>query len=528
MGVRDYVAVLNRRKLAVLLTCGLVVGSALAFSYSQTRVYEARTRLLMGSSQSSVDLQGGGQYIDPNRIQTEIQVLVGKQIRDLVQAQMGPVPEVAAAAVGTTAVVELTSRSTRPSVAADVANGYADAYIKYRRQQFLDSVSAATREYTRQILELQKQIDAIDARPRPPGVPATASNPELDNVRAQQSAFQIKLQQLDAQQNLAGNAAAVIAPAVPPTTPVRPTPRRDLLLGLLVGLMLGVGAAFLLEHLDDSIKTKEDVEAAVPALSVVGVLPVVAGWKNKEEPMVVALTDPTSPAAEAYRTLRTSVQFMGLDRSLRILQVTSAVASEGKTTTLANLAVVLSQAGMRVLIVGCDLRRPRIHGFFGLSNEVGFTSVILGQVPLASAVQRVPGLSRLNLLASGPLPPNPSELLSSVRTVDLFAQLRANSDIVLVDSPPVLPVTDAAVLATRVDGTLLVAAAKFTVTKNLVRTAELLSQIDANVLGVALNRASGAGGYDSRYRYYTAAPEDTRRGQRKAGKGVPQATRKVS
>src|SRR5439155_23031319 len=133
-------------------------------------------------------------------------------------------------------------------------------------------------------------------------------------------------------------------------------------------------------------------------------------------PQAVTLTEPSSSAAEAYRTLRTSIQFMGLDRPLRTLQVTSPSASEGKTTTLANLAVALARAGQRVVMVDCDLRRPRIHDFFGVSNEVGFTSVLLGEVPLSEAVQEVPGERLMMLLASGMLPPNPSELIASERT----------------------------------------------------------------------------------------------------------------
>ncbi len=246
-------------------------------------MYESRARLLLGSGQSSIDRDGVGQYIDPNRIDTEIQVLDSKPVRDLVAEQLGYTPtRVAASAVGSTAVIQITAQSTQPKVAADTANAYAEAYIDYRRQQFLGSITAATQEYTRQIQELQKRIDDIDARPKLPGAPT--SNPELDNLRAQQSAFQIKLQQLDAEQNLSDNAAAVIAPAEPSTTPIRPTPLRNALLGLLVGLVLGVGAAFLQEHLDDTVKTKEDIEQTVPGVSVVGVVPQVGGWRNREVP----------------------------------------------------------------------------------------------------------------------------------------------------------------------------------------------------------------------------------------------------
>src|SRR5207249_10429878 len=134
------------------------------------------------------------------------------------------------------------------------------------------------------------------------------------------------------------------------------------------------------------------------------------------------------------------IQFMGLDQTLKTVQVTSPSPGEGKTTTLANLGVVLSRAGQNVILVCCDLRRPRIHEFFGLSNEVGFTSVLLGDTPLSAALRKVPDEERLMVLASGPEPPNPSELLSGTRAVEVFTALQGMADIVLIDSPPVLPV----------------------------------------------------------------------------------------
>jgi capsular exopolysaccharide synthesis family protein len=187
---------------------------------------------------------------------------------------------------------------------------------------------------------------------------------------------------------------------------------------------------------------------------------------------------------------------------MRTLQVTSANAREGKTTTLANLAVALARSGQSVVVVCCDLRRPRVHEFFGLDNEIGFTSVLLGKVPLARAVQDVPAQTRLSLLASGPLPPNPSELLSSKRTVEVLGSLQAEFDIVLIDSPPVLPVTDALVLSGRVDATLLIGVAGATTRKEATRAVELLRQVDAPLVGSVLNGVDVEGGYGYNDQYY--------------------------
>jgi non-specific protein-tyrosine kinase len=215
---------------------------------------------------------------------------------------------------------------------------------------------------------------------------------------------------------------------------------------------------------------------------------------------------PTSSASEAYRSLRTAIGFIGLDKPLRVIQVTSPSAAEGKTTTIANLAVALANVGKKVVVVDCDLRRPRIHTFFGIPNEVGFTSVLLGEVPLANAAQAV-GRRHLMLLASGQLPPNPSELLSSTRTAQVLATLQAEADVVLVDSPPVLPVTDSAVLSAHVDATLLVIRAGVTTRRQLTRAVEVLEQVAAPLVGTVLNgvTADEGYGYTYNYGYYNSA-----------------------
>ncbi|HEX5690320.1 MAG TPA: CpsD/CapB family tyrosine-protein kinase, partial [Roseiflexaceae bacterium] len=170
---------------------------------------------------------------------------------------------------------------------------------------------------------------------------------------------------------------------------------------------------------------------------------------------LITLRDPRAPAAEAYRTLRTNIQFSSLDKPLHTLLATSTAPNEGKSTTLANLAVTMAQAEQRVLLVDCDLRRPTLHTLFNVNNDAGLTSMILAQEDTPPPLQEtgVPGLS---LLTSGPLPPRPADILNSRRMEAIIAQLRADVDIVLFDTPPVVAVTDAAVLATKVDGVLLV------------------------------------------------------------------------
>lgn len=219
------------------------------------------------------------------------------------------------------------------------------------------------------------------------------------------------------------------------------------------------------------------------------------GSHSKE--VLVALRDPRSPTSEAYRTLRTNIQFSSLDKPLHTLLATSTSLDEGKSITLANLAVTMAQAEQRVILVDCDLRRPGLHSIFGLPNEHGLTSVILeqGEAPLPLQQTDVPGLS---LLASGPLPPRPADLLGSRRMEALIERLQAEADVVLFDTPPVTAVTDAAVLATRLDGVLLVFQAGKTRRDRAREARRMLEKVKANIVGVVLNNAR----LESSYEYY--------------------------
>lgn len=219
-----------------------------------------------------------------------------------------------------------------------------------------------------------------------------------------------------------------------------------------------------------------------------------ASSNGYSDSLLVALRDPRSPAAEAFRTLRTNIQFSSLDKPLRTLLLTSTAPDEGKSTTLANLAVTMAQAEQRVVLVDCDLRRPTLHTLFDLSNEAGLTTMILAQDHAAIPLQptSVPGLS---LLASGPLPPRPADILGSRRMEAVIARLRDEADIVLFDTPPVVAVTDAAVLATKVDGVLLVFQAGKTSRDRARQARQILEKVKANIVGVVLNNAQGEQGY---------------------------------
>ncbi|NIO71899.1 MAG: polysaccharide biosynthesis tyrosine autokinase [Anaerolineae bacterium] len=202
---------------------------------------------------------------------------------------------------------------------------------------------------------------------------------------------------------------------------------------------------------------------------------------------LITVADPRSPVSEAYRTLRTNLDFSSLDKPIKTMLVTSAGPEEGKSTVLANLAVTTAQAGRKVILVDCDLRRPTLHNIFNLKNDVGLTTMVVDDAAMESPPLQDTGVEGLQLVSSGPLPPNPSELLGSRRMEEIIAALLERADVVLFDAPPVVAVTDAAVLATKVDGVLLVINAGGT-KRDYARAAKArLEKVNANLLGAVLN-----------------------------------------
>ena len=523
--LRDYLRVIRRRKWIIALVTLVVVGSAIGASVIQTPVYQGKAEvLLQAKATESLFDPNSGQRNDPARaVQTEIQVLKSRPGRDLVRKALGSAPPASASPVGQTDVIEVRAESTDPDRAAAIANAYAKSYIGFRRTQAVDDVLAAAEQIQQKVAELQTQIDGVGTptttattpRGDPRPAPAADVTQQRDQLVAQQALFRQKLDQLQVDAALKSGGAQLVTPAVVPTTPIRPTPVRNGVVAVAVGLMLGLGLAFLREHLDDTIRTKEDVEHAAGGLPVLATIPVVPGWKDRKKAVVASLVEPRSAAAESYRSLRTAVQFLGLDRPVRTLQVTSPSASEGKTSTVANLAIALAGAGQRVIAVDCDLRKPRLHAFFGLENDVGFTSVLLGDAPLSAALQPVHGIDGLLILASGMPPPNPSELLAGPRSAQVLESLQAQADVVLVDCPPVLPVTDAAILAGRVDATLVVVTATETHRRRLQQALDTLAQVGAPLSGLVLNAARQEPGYAYRYRYGYAYDSQPRQAQAK-------------
>ena len=296
---------------------------------------------------------------------------------------------------------------------------------------------------------------------------------------------------------------SVVEAATTPNSPVRPNVPMNTVMGALAGLLLAGCLAILLEYLDDTVKSPEDVEAAAGLSTLGGV----ARFHRPRSPEAALVADRhRHPVAEAYRMLRTNVQFSTLDKPAQTLLVTSANPGEGKSTTVANLALVMAQAGKRVIAVDSDLRRPTLHRFFGVDNATGLTTLLLSPGPEMNGCVKPTAFDNLWVLPSGPQPPNPSELLGSRRLDSVLQSLKQSADVIVMDSPPALAVTDASILAARVDGTLLVVDSGRTRAGSLQRARETLGRAKTNLLGAVLNKLTHRGhDYYYYHNYYTDA-----------------------
>ena len=278
--------------------------------------------------------------------------------------------------------------------------------------------------------------------------------------------------------------------------PVSPQPLRNVGLSVALGLIVGVGAAALRESLDTTIRSPEALTKAADAPMLCAI-----PFDSKAEKFpLITEGSAQSSRAEAMRQLRTNLQFVNVDRPLRSLVVSSAVPGEGKSTTVCNLGIAFAEAGKRVILVDADLRRPKVAEYLGLEGAVGLTNILAGQASVRDAVQPW-GSSGLWVLPSGYVPPNPSELLGSGNMADLLAALSSGFDVILIDTPPLLPVTDAAVMATVADGCLLVSRYAKTTTTQAAMASGALAAVGAKLHGCVLNMIPAK--HTNQYAYYS-------------------------
>ena len=507
----------------LILISTLIAGATSYFAVSQQPpVYQARTTLLIGSAINNPNPDGNEFWLSQQLAQTYSDIAQRDVVRQAVMSELGLtwLPAYSAQPVANTQLLELRVNDSVPERAMIVANELANQLIlraptsgsqqgDAERQAFitrqLDDLELKIEETNteiiakqtelaglfsaRQISDLQSQIRALEAK--------------QDTLRANYASL------LASSSQGAVNSLSVIEPATLPQTPIGPEIIMTVLTAAAIGFSLGVGASYLMEYLDDTVKTPEDVRRVTGLPTLTGISENKGGESHQG---LITISNPRSPIAEAYRSLRTAVLFSNVDQTARTMVVTSAGPQEGKSFTSANLAIVLAQSSHRVLLIDADLRRPTQQNLFDKQPNYGLTNLLLDMPPafdssrlgdmysqLSRAVlaTSIPGLF---LMTTGELPPNPAELVGSSRMKALIKALATRFDFVIIDTPPILAVTDAVVLATRVDTVLLVTRAGSTRQSQLKHAVLRLQEVNANMSGVILNRINKQSG--EYYHYY--------------------------
>lgn len=506
----DYLRVLSRRRWIVLEALLLVPLAAVLFSLNQERLYESSAEVLLSRENVAANLTGA---TDPRLFEQADRIAQ-------TQARLARVPAVVEATLDAAGRDDLTveefldnsevSASTNADIlvfrvtdparaqARRLATEYAREFTDYRRELDTASIASARREVQQRITELEAS-----------GERRTALHTSLVE----------KEQQLATLEALQTSNASVVREATE-TEQVQPRVIRNGILGLMLGLVIGVALAFLAEAIDTRVRSADEIADRL-GLPLLGRLPEPArSLRNKDQ--LAMLTKPSGVEAEAFRMLRTNLAFSLMERDARTIMITSAVEQEGKSTSVANLAVALARAGQRVALVDLDLRRPYLGRFFGLDGAPGVTQVALGQVDLHEALvpfvadgsggwdvrstaaheatnggRRVDGT--VFLLPAGALPPNPGEFVATQALADVLARLREEMDFVLIDSPPLLHVGDAMVLSARVDAVVVVTRANLVRRRTLEELRRVLDGIPAQKLGFVLTGAEEEAGYHYGY-----------------------------
>jgi len=466
ISLRDILLVIRRRLWIISVVAVVLAGAAVGFSMAQTPVYEASIKILVG--------QERGITQDPNS---------ALGLQQLTQTMVGGV-------------------SSRPVAKAVIRQ----ENLRMTTEEFLSHLSAEQEPNTQWI-----QVNYTDSSPE--------RAQRVANVVGDVFSKQVS----EVSPNANAITATVWERAVVPDAPVTPNPVRNGLLALALGLIIGVGLAFLLEYLDDRWNSPEEMER-VSGAPTFGIIPEFKGSKTQKEVSVAqsllktglrragreaetdelagrlaTALDPTSAAAEAYRTLRTNLLYGAfLDEPAKAIVLTSPGPGEGKSTTCANLGVVLAQAGKNTLILDCDFRKPVIHRLFGFRNVRGVVDALVGERKLQENWKEP--MEGLKVVPVGPIPPNPTELLGTRRFSELLASLREEFDYVLIDAPPVGMVSDPAILATQGDGVLLVSDAQHTRKGSVRQAMRSLEAVGAPVLGTVMNNVEVPKG--NTYYYY--------------------------
>jgi capsular exopolysaccharide synthesis family protein len=526
--LRDYLAVLRRQLVLIVAITLLGAAAAAAYTFRRTPVYESTASVLVRAITTNA--------FDPGqRVDQQLNMFNQRQL-----AQSEPVAAVAARSLQTTItpaqllehvrvdvpansqILRIHYRDTVPLTAQRGADAFAKAYLGVREADARAQATASQTRLLKDVARLNRQIAEAEKVIRDPD----ALSSDRQAAQARLTSLNNRIQPLNVQLNgflsLDFTPGTVIAAADLPSRPASPNRRLDVGIGLLVGLFLGVVLGFVRDRTDDRLRGREDlaerldrpVLATIPPLSKRVRQEGRLRWKRRHRNSLVTLEQPNSPAAESYRTLRTRMARLASQLDINSVMVVSAGVGEGKSTTAANLAVVLAETGKDVLLVSADLRRPRVHQFFGLSNKTGLSNLLTDGTPpdkrkgpVADGRQMASELwsvaPNLWVILSGPLPPHPSALMDSDPMRQFLKEQRDLFDFIVLDCPPALVVADAMALAPLADAVLVVADAKESDRDQISRLKEEIDQVGGKIVGAVLNRSKQAG----KNTYYYEAQE---------------------
>ncbi|MCA9951883.1 MAG: polysaccharide biosynthesis tyrosine autokinase [Anaerolineales bacterium] len=506
MEFKQYINPLRKWWWLLLLATMIAAVASYLVVREQPPVFQSRTTLLMG--QSINDPNPEGFYIMPQLLQTYADIANREPVQHATMDALGLtwLPEYQVKPMANTPLMEIVVTDTSPERAMVVANELAYQLILASPASTEQEEQERQAFISQQLTSLQAQIEATttELEDKQNQLGELFSARQIAEAQNEIAALEGKLNTL--QNNYAAmltnttegaiNSLSIIEPAILPTKDINPSLSIVVAAAGAIGFVLAMAAAYLLEYLDNSLKTPEDI-SKVLNLPVIGYI---GDIQSAEERGLVVVDSPRAPIAEAFRSLRTNLEFAGVDKPLKTILVTSPGPGEGKTTVSTNLAAVISQGNKRVALIDADLRRPSIHKRLGISNRRGLSDIFRGQLDIRDVIR--PWRNSFAVITSGSLPPNPAELLGSAKMSELLAELENFTDMVILDSPPFL-VTDAPVLAAKADGVILVIRPGRTPAEAAKAMLEQLDRVGARVVGVVLNRVPRSGSYYYSYKYYS-------------------------
>lgn len=523
MELRMYFAIV-RRWLWLIILCTILAGLGAYFvSRQQVPVYVAHSTVLLDNSTAATDSNAYANLLASQRLaSTYAELFSNREAVETVISQLGYRPDVLKVQVSSdseTTLLNVSVESNAPQVAAYVANTLVEVVTEQQHQRQADRYNLTKSSLEAELADLEREIARLESE---------SANDVANPVEAESSAV-LNMQYETLLRNLAAirlaeaqelDVLSLVERAEVPTHPIRPRIWLNTLLAAIVGAMIGLAAAFLIEYLDDTVKanTNLDQVLGLGPLALIGRMG--SDSKGKRDRFLITEMD-RSPNAEAYRMLRTNIRFASVDKELHVAVITSPGPGEGKSTTAANLAIVMAQAGKKTVLIDADLRRPVQHKIFKTSNRAGLTTALIERDDEVEQYLIDTEIEGLRLLPAGPIPPNPSELLGSHRMQKVLDELMQVADFVLVDSAPVLAVSDTSLLAGAVDGVLLVLRANITSIEGAKRAIGQLESVQAHLLGTVLNdvQASKDGYYYYYYNNYYAQPDRNDRNDSDDGNG---------